>query len=136
MNTVNLQPDTKELENTLSTIRSELIEALQLDALDVEEQDQIIGELGEIIFREAVSRSIEEMEDKDAEAFSAFMDTGPNEIKMIQYLTEKVTGFGERLEEVGAEILLESGAFMQAVLGEGNVEEKHSAGQNAPAMAK
>jgi hypothetical protein len=136
MNTVNLKTDIQELENTLSTIRSELIEALQLDALSVEEQNQIIGELGEIIFREAVSRSIEEMEDKDAEAFSVFMDAGPDEAKMLQYLTDKVSGFGERLEEVGAEILLESGAFMQAVLGGGNVETGQTEGQQVSSVAK
>lgn len=69
-----------------------LMDALDLSALPVEEQDELLLDLNTTIFKNALARMIEGMDDATRDAFAALMEREASEEELEAFFTEKVPG--------------------------------------------
>ncbi len=95
-----------------STKFEKLIEALDLAALPTEEQETLLLDLNTTIFKSALLRMIETMDEPTREEFAALMDREASEEELETFLREKVPGaeaaVNEAVETIADDILLAS----------------------------
>ncbi|HPG65176.1 MAG TPA: hypothetical protein PLE82_07550 [Saccharofermentans sp.] len=86
-----------------------IAEALDLEALLPEEQEEILLELNSLVFKGSLLRLIERMDEKTKEDFNALMDTEPEEEMVLAFLESRVPdadkAVTETLEELTGDIL-------------------------------
>lgn len=86
-----------------------LIDALKLNELEPEEQEAMILEVHELVFRGALARTIELMDEQTREEFSALLDTEPTENEVDEFLKTRVPGadtaVAEAVQEIADDIL-------------------------------
>jgi len=86
-----------------------LLEALDLQELEPEEQEEILLDLNTLVFEGTLLRLIERMDEKTKDDFNMLMDTDPEEEVVTAFLEERVPGaekaVEETLEEITSDIL-------------------------------
>lgn len=86
-----------------------IAEALDLEALLPEEQEEILLELNSLVFKGSLLRLIERMDEKTKEDFNVLMDTEPEEEVVLAFLESRVPdadkAVTETLEELAGDIL-------------------------------
>lgn len=69
---------------------AKIIDALGLDALEMEEQEEILLSLGDLIFKDTLVRLIEKMDDETRDTFSALIEHGATEDEVSAFLQANV----------------------------------------------
>lgn len=94
---------------TENTKFEKLLEALDLSELPTEEQETLLLDLNTTIFKSALIRMIEGMNDATREEFAALMDAEASEEELEAFLRDKVPGaeqaVNEAVETVADDIL-------------------------------
>lgn len=81
-----------------------LLEALDIDELQPEEQEELMLDLGDLVFRGSMLRLIERMDDKTKDDFNTLMDAEPSEDAVMEFLQARVPDAGQAVEETLADI--------------------------------
>lgn len=81
-----------------------LLEALDISELSPEEQEELLLDLGDLVFRGSMLRLIERMDDKTKDDFNALMDTDPSEDSVIDFLYSRIPEADQAVEETLADI--------------------------------
>lgn len=81
-----------------------LLEALDISELPAEEQEELLLDLGDLVFRGSMLRLIERMDDSTKDDFNALMDTDPSEDKVMEFLQARVSDADQAVEETLADI--------------------------------
>ena len=74
------------------TTSSSLLEALDIADLPLEEQEAVLLEINELVFKGSMLRMIEQMDEATSEAFTALMDSDADEEAVEAFLTKNVPG--------------------------------------------
>lgn len=82
----------------MANIRN-LVQALDLEALPVEDQEEVLVTMGDLIFKSSLVRLLERMDDAAKEAFVALIEKNASEIEMNDFLADKVPGADEAVAE-------------------------------------
>ncbi len=83
----------------MATNLEKLITALDLDALPVEEREAFMLDLNTVIFKQALARMIEQMDEQTREDFAKLMEQESSEEELEAFLTERVPGAATAVEE-------------------------------------
>jgi hypothetical protein len=83
---------------------SDILELIGIQELPVEEQEELLLDLGDIVFRGTMLRLIERMDDSTQEDFSKLMDTDPQEDEVMAFLKERVPESDQAVEETLADL--------------------------------
>ena len=81
-----------------------ILDALDMSQLLPEEQEELLLDLGDLVFRGTMLRLIERMDEKTADAFSGLLDKDPSEEEVEAFLKQHVPDADEAVEETLAEI--------------------------------
>jgi len=92
-----------------------MVEALGLSELSKNDQDDVITRIGDLVFRESMSRTIETMSDDEAQAFSDFLESNREQQAVVGYLLEHAPQYVDISGAVAEEFMVESSAFMAAL---------------------
>ena len=87
-----------------TTDTQSILEALDIEALAPEEQQELILELGDLVFRGTMLRLIERMDDATQDEFSLLLDRDPQEDEVEQFIKSRVPGADEAVEQTLAEL--------------------------------
>ncbi|MDP3403018.1 MAG: DUF5663 domain-containing protein [bacterium] len=83
---------------------SPVLEALELNELPVEEQEALLVDLNELIFKGTMVRLIELMDESSRDEFAKLMESGADEAVVEAFLREKVPNADRAVEETVAEL--------------------------------
>lgn len=90
-----------------------LVEALDLSALPLEEQNELLLDLNSVIFKSSLLTMIESMSEETREEFAALMEQEASEEELEAFLMEKVPGaekaVQQAVESLADDILAVSG---------------------------
>lgn len=80
-----------------------------LDALDIkdfspEEQEELLLDLGDLVFRGSMLRLIERMDDETRREFNSLLERDPSEEETMRFLTERVPDADAAVEETLADL--------------------------------
>lgn len=89
MNTTNLSP---------------ILDALQLTELPAEEQEALLLELNELVFKGTMVRLIERMDEPSRDEFTKLMESDADEASVEAFLRERVTNADQVVAETVAEL--------------------------------
>lgn len=96
-----------------STNLSPVLDALDLTELAPEEQEALLLELNELIFRGSMVRLVERMDEPTRDEFSKLMDSGADEATVEAFLRDRVAGaedaVAEAVQELSDDILAVTG---------------------------
>jgi hypothetical protein len=81
-----------------------LVDALGLKELLPEEQEEILIDLGTLIFKGSLIRMIELMDDETKQTFDMLMEKDTDEEEILAFLTEKVPGADQAVAETVKEL--------------------------------
>lgn len=81
-----------------------LLDALDISELPPEEQEELLLDLGDLVFRGSMLRLIERMDDATKDDFNALMDTDPSEDGVMEFLQTRVPDADQAVEETLADI--------------------------------
>lgn len=92
---------------------NQLLEALDLSALDPNEQEALLIDINEVVFRSTMIRFIEEMDDASREEFIQLLGTDPDEATLDAFIKRKVPRadaiVSETITEMANDILASTG---------------------------
>jgi GTP1/Obg family GTP-binding protein len=75
---------------TDTTKFEKMIDALDISALPVEEQEELLLDLNSLIFKSSLVRMIENMDEATREEFSVLMEKNPDEGELEAFLLNRV----------------------------------------------
>ncbi len=75
-----------------------LEKAMDLSALPIEEQEELLTELNDVAYETALLRIIEQMDDVSRDAFNALLETEPTEEQVMAFIEERVPNADEIIE--------------------------------------
>ncbi len=81
-----------------------IITALNMEELAPEEQQDLMLELNSLVFRSALTRIVEQMDEATRTQFTAFVDTNPIQEQLAAFLIETVPGADKAVEDTVAEL--------------------------------
>jgi hypothetical protein len=81
-----------------------LFDALSIEDLAPEEQEDLLLELEELVFKGTMLRLVERMDDDTRDAFDALMAGDPSEEEVQAFLDTNVPGADQAVEETIAEL--------------------------------
>jgi len=81
-----------------------LLEVLDIEGLPPEEQEELLLELNELIFKGTLVRLIERMDDATRADFDDLMGGEPSEDQVMAFLQERVPDADQAVEEVVQEL--------------------------------
>jgi hypothetical protein len=81
-----------------------LIDALGLDELSPEQQEELLLELNEVIFRGSLVRLIERMDESAKADFAELMQKDPSEAEVSAFLAERVPDADQAVAETVADL--------------------------------
>ena len=84
---------------TDTTKFEKMVDALDISALPVEEQEELLLDLNSLIFRSSLVRMIENMDEATREEFSVLMDKNPDEEELEAFLLNRVPNAEESVQE-------------------------------------
>jgi hypothetical protein len=80
-------------------IDNNLIHTLGLDKLSIEEQEQILVDIGDVIYSSIISRAIQVMSNKDKVEFDHLLSDKPDFDKLGEFIYEHVPNIDRIAEE-------------------------------------
>lgn len=84
---------------TDTTKFEKMVDALDISALPVEEQEELLLDLNSLIFRSSLVRMIENMDEATREEFSVLMEKNPDEEELEAFLLNRVPNAEESVQE-------------------------------------
>ncbi len=81
------------------TIRQQIIELFNLESLPAEKQEQMLVQLGELVFQGAMTRVLADMEEDQQTAFEAKFSEDMSPEELMNMLQEAAPNFQEILRE-------------------------------------
>jgi hypothetical protein len=92
----------------------ELLEALNLKDLSIEEQEELLLDLNDLVYKGAMMRLLEAMDPDTRTAFDVLLDSDPAEEKIQDFLEQNVPGadqaIRDTIEDLRGDILAATGA--------------------------
>ncbi|HEY0010546.1 MAG TPA: DUF5663 domain-containing protein [Candidatus Paceibacterota bacterium] len=82
----------------------DLIEALDIAALQPEEQEELLLDIGDLVFRGSMLRLIERMDDATRAEFDTLLAQDPPEDEVMTFLEKRVPGADTAVEETIADL--------------------------------
>ncbi len=82
-----------------SLLQENIITALGLDELTVEEQSAFLSEVGDVVFQTSLVRLVSELSDEQQQALEAYIDTEPEPDVLLAHLLEHYEMFPKILQE-------------------------------------
>jgi len=76
-----------------------IVEALDIFALPVNEQEELLLDLNSLIFRSSLVRMMENMDEATREEFAVLMERNPEEEELEAFLLNRVPGAEESVQE-------------------------------------
>lgn len=90
-----------------------LLDALDIASLAPEEQDALLADMNDLIFKNAMIRIIERMDEHTRDEFAALVDGGADEESIEGFLRSRVEGVddavAEAVQELSGDILAATG---------------------------
>lgn len=83
---------------------SPILDSLQLNELPPEEQEALLLELNELVFKGTMVRLIERMDESSRDEFAKLMESDADEATVEAFLREKVPNADKAVEETVAEL--------------------------------
>lgn len=102
----------------MSLLQENIIAALGLQDLSLEEQSAFLSEVGDVVFQTSLVRLISELSPEQQQALEAYVDTEPEPDVLLAHLLEHYDAFPKILEDA----VLEFKEDALAVLGKGEEE--------------
>ena len=100
--------------HNMVTENSDILDALDFVALAPEEQEELLLDINELVFKGSMVRLVEHMDDGTREEFDALISRDPDEEELQAFLAERVPGadeiVAETVEELRDDILAVTGA--------------------------
>lgn len=94
---------------TMTTVPDNILDALNFSELEQEEQEELLVELNEIIFKSTFVRLLERMDEKTREEFTALMERDASDDEVQGFIESKVpdadSAVIEAVEELTSDIL-------------------------------
>ena len=84
---------------TDTTKFEKMVDALDISALPVEEQEELLLDLNSLIFKSSLVRMIENMDEATREEFSVLMEKNPDEEELEAFLLNRVPNAEESVQE-------------------------------------
>ena len=84
---------------TDTTKFEKMVDALDISALPVEEQEELLLDLNSLIFRSSLVRMIENMDEATRDEFSVLMEKNPDEEELEAFLLNRVPNAEESVQE-------------------------------------
>jgi hypothetical protein len=88
---------------------NELVEALGLEELELEEQEEVLLKFGELLFRDSLIRFISALPEEKREAFAALIEKNASPDEIGEYVSQNVPEadrlVGEALNDLTDDIL-------------------------------
>jgi hypothetical protein len=81
-----------------------ILDALGIDDLLPEEQEEMLLELGDLVFRNSLVRLIERMDDATKSDFNLLLDTDPSEEVVMAFLKERIPDADKTVQEAVADL--------------------------------
>jgi hypothetical protein len=83
---------------------NEVLAALDIGSLPPEEQEELLLDLGDLVFRGTMLRLLERMDKATQDDFSALLDRDPSEDEVEVFLAERVPDADSAAQETLADI--------------------------------
>ena len=80
-------------------MQNDILQALDFNKLTPEEQEELLLDLGDLVFNGTLIRLRERMDEATAKAFDEFLTTEPSSEEMAAYLSEHIPGADEAVHE-------------------------------------
>ncbi len=97
-----------------TTDTRKIVAALDLSALPQQEQEQLLIDLNDLVFRGSLLRLVERMEDSSLTALENLIAQGASDEEISAFLTERVPGtetvVAETLKDLAGDILMATGS--------------------------
>ena len=98
------------------TLKQNIMKDLGLDLLPPEERDEALLRVGNIIFKSVLLRVLDELDEKQKDAFDATLDANPdNQEAVFEFLRSNVPDFDALVADVIAKFRQESLATTQQI---------------------
>lgn len=85
-------------------VTNDILEALDLKQLPTEEQEELLLDLGDLVFRGSMLRLIERMDDVTRADFNVLLDRDPAEDEVMDFLQKRVPDVDAAVEETLADL--------------------------------
>lgn len=83
----------------MNPIQKNIVNALQLENLPPEEQQEIIIRIGTVIYQNVLMRVMEVMTEKDQDEFEKLLDKNANPEDIFAFLKDKIKDFEKIIDE-------------------------------------
>lgn len=88
----------------MPNVANDILEALDLKQLPPEEQEELLLDLGDLVFRGSMLRLIERMDDAVRTDFNILLDRDPSEEEVMDFLQKRVPDADAAVEETIADL--------------------------------
>ena len=92
---------------------TQVLDALDLSELPIEEQEEILIDLNKLVFHETILRLYERLDAKSKQEFLALLENNPDDSAVEAFLREKVfdpeSAVAETVKEISDDILAVTG---------------------------
>jgi hypothetical protein len=99
----------------MNPIADNLIQALDISALSPEEQQEIISDLGMIIYQNVLMRTIEQMNDKDQAEFEKLLNNNSEPYAVFAFLKSKASNFEDIINEEASKLKSKTHTIMDGI---------------------
>ena len=96
-----------------SLLQENIITALGLDELSLEEQSAFLSEVGDVVFQTALVRLVSELSEEQQHALETYLDTEPEPDVLLAHLLEHYEMFKKILESAVLEFKEDALAVLQ-----------------------
>lgn len=99
----------------MNPIQNNIKNALDLDSLPPEEQQEIILRVGALIYQNVLIRVLETMEEADQDEFEKLLDMGAKPEEVFSFLKNKVKDFEKIIDEEATKFKDKSSHIMSQI---------------------
>lgn len=86
------------------TVDPDLLKALDIESLAPEDQEALLLELGDLVYKGSLMRLVGMMDDRTKVDFDALLDSGATEDEVDDFLAERVPDSGKAVEDTIREL--------------------------------
>lgn len=87
------------MKKSMTQKEKDIIEALSIEGLPKAEQEELLLDLGDAIFRSSMLRMIERMDDATQADFEALLNRGASEDEVAAFIEARVPGADSAVQE-------------------------------------
>lgn len=99
----------------MNPIQKNITNALEIDSLPPEEQQEIILRVGAIIYQNVLIRVMEILTDSEQDEFEKLLDAGAKPEEIFSFLKDKVKDFEKIIDEEAAKFRDKSSSIMNKI---------------------